>query len=160
MPRPLRQNLDAFRSAIAVLVFNEFGHHFQPAKCYLLPKGVDRLGPFLPLLREVAEGGPAYFMATTLLNLLEVSPRPDHIGLACAAAKSWLASQPENREFWIGQAFGRRVCSVIAAILRLDPDLLSSRQPLRREIDEFLAKLVRLGVSEAHRLEEALREIQ
>src|SRR5713101_7646971 len=39
---------------------------------YLLEKGIDRLGPFLPLLKELGESGPFLFPAVTLLNLLEV----------------------------------------------------------------------------------------
>jgi len=145
--------------AIATLVFNDFGH-FQPAKCYLLPKGIDQLDPFLLVLQELAERGPFLFMATTVLNLLEVSPRPGHLGLVCAAAKGWLVAHPDNREFWIGQAIGRRTCSLIEAILSSDPKLFSPSQPVRRETDDLLGRLVRLGVSEAHRLEEALSRIQ
>ena len=145
--------------AIAVLLFNDFGH-FQPAKCYLLPKGIDRLEPSLPLLQELAESGPFLFMATTLLNLLEVSPRPAHLGLIRAAAKSWLAAHPDSRGFWIEHSIGRRVCSVLAAILAIDPGLFAPDQRARQEIDDFLGRLVRLGVSEAHRLEESLRQIR
>ena len=39
-------------SAIATLFFNDHGY-LQPAKCYLLPKGVDRLDPFLPVLENL-----------------------------------------------------------------------------------------------------------
>jgi hypothetical protein len=145
--------------ALAVLLFNDYGY-FQPAKCYLLEKGIDRLPPFLPLLKELAESGPFLFMATTMLNLLEVSPRPAHLPLIFAAAKSWLAAHPDDREFWIGQAIGQRVCLVIEAILPLAPNSFVPEQPARREIDDVLGKLIRLGVAEAHRLEKALREIQ
>jgi len=145
--------------ALAVLLFNDYGH-FLPSKCYLLEKGIDRLPPFLPLLQELAESGPFLFMAATLFNLLEVSPRPAHLPLIFAAAQSWLAAHPDDREFWIGQAIGRRVCLVIEAILRLAPNSFAPDRPARREIDDALGKLIRLGVAEAHRLEEALREIQ
>jgi hypothetical protein len=147
-----------FGPAIAALLFNDFGH-FQPAKCYLLPKGIDRLEPYLPLLQEMAENGPFLFVATTLLNLLEVSPRPPHLGLVCAAVKGWMAAHPESRDFWIENGVGRRTCSVVGAILALDPSLFVPEQKTRQEIDDLLGKLVRLGVSEAHRLEEALRQI-
>jgi hypothetical protein len=145
--------------AIAVLLFNEFGH-FQPAKCYLLPKGIDRLDPFLPSLKEFAENGPFLFMAETLLNVLEVSPRPSHLEVVCTAAKSWLSVHPDGTEFWIGHGIGRRVCSVIEAIVALDPRLFAPGQPTRREVDDFIGKLIRMGVSEAHRLEEALRKVR
>jgi hypothetical protein len=145
--------------ALAALLFNEYGA-LLPAKCYLLEKGIDRLPPFLPLLKELAESGPFLFIASTLLNLLEVSPRPAHLALTCAAAKSWLAAHPGDKEFWIDQAIGRRVCLVIEAILQLAPNSFAPEWPARREIDDALGKLIRLGVAEAHRLEEALREIQ
>lgn len=145
--------------AIAVLLFNDVGH-FQPTKCYLLPKGIDRLDPFLPLLKEFAENGPFLFMATTLLNVLEVSPRPSHLKVVCAVVKCWLIAHPDSTEFWIGHAIGRRACSVIEAIVTLDPGLFAPGQRSRGEVDDFLGKLVRLGVSEAHRLEEVFRKIQ
>jgi hypothetical protein len=143
-------------SAIGVLLFNELWH-FQPAKCYVLEKGIDRLDPFLPVLKEVVESGPFLFVATTLLNLLEVTPRPAHLPLIVAEGKSWLASHPDDKEFWIDHAVGRRLCSVIEAILPLDPKLFGSDQAARKEIDALLGGLIRLAVPEAHRLEEALR---
>ena len=143
--------------AIAALFFSDFGH-FQPAKCYLFPQAIERLGPFLSLLKELAEAGPFLSVATTLLNLLEVSPKPAHLPVICAAAKSWLTAHPESSEFWIGQAVGRRVCVVIEKIFALQPGLFAMDQPPRREIDDLLGKLIRLGVAEAHRLEEALRQ--
>jgi len=42
----------------------------------------------------------------------------------------------------------------------LAPNSFAPDQPARREIDDVLGKLIRLGVAEAHRLEKALREIQ
>ena len=145
--------------AVAALLFNEFDH-FQPGKCYLRPKGIDRLGPFLPLFQEVAEKGPFLFIAVNLLNVIEVSPLPAHIGLTCAAAKSWLAAQPDSRGFWIGQAIGRRLCSTIEAIVALDPRAFTPDQPARKDVDDFLGKLVRLGVAEAHHLEDMLVQIR
>jgi hypothetical protein len=43
--------------------------HLQPAKCYLHAKGIDRLDPFTPVLKDVAERGPFLFVAIVLLNL-------------------------------------------------------------------------------------------
>jgi hypothetical protein len=51
--RRYRRSRD-FVPAIAVVLFNEYWI-FQQPKCYLKPKGVDHLGPLLPLLKEVAE---------------------------------------------------------------------------------------------------------
>jgi hypothetical protein len=56
----------------------------------------------------VAEHGPFFFVAATPLNLLEVSPRPSHLALICAAAKHWLVAHSDSRDFRIGHAFGKR----------------------------------------------------
>jgi len=145
--------------AIAVLFFNDSGFS-QPAKCYLLPKGVDGLNPFLPVLTEMAESGQFLFVALVLLNLLEVAPRTAHLPLANAAAKAWLTSNPDDNTFWVDSDIGRRMCSVMEAIFNLDPKAFGTDQPLRKDIDRLLAALVRLGVPDAHRLEEALRLLQ
>ena len=142
--------------AVAVLLFNDYGN-FEPPKCYLYAKGIDRLDPFVPMLKEVAENGLFLFVVIALLNLLEVAPRPEHLPLIGATGKAWLTSYPDDRVFWIDHAVGRRLCTVIGSILALDPKLLGADQAIRNEVDTLLAALVRLGVSEAHRLEEALR---
>ena len=142
--------------ALAVLLFNDYGR-FQPSKCYLNAKGIDRLDPFLPLLQQIAETGPFLFLAIFLLNLLEVSPRPTHLPLIVAAGKGWLASNPDDRVFWIDHSVGRRLCSVMEAVFTLDPKLFGTDQPLRNDIDSLLSGLVRLGVPEAHALENSVR---
>lgn len=146
--------------AVAALVFNSYGSMGVPANCYLLPLGIDRLEPFLPLLRELAESGPFLFLTITLLNLLEVSPKPAHLELICAVVKSWFAAHPDSHEFWIGYAVGRRVCALLAAILPLAPGSFAPDQPARRDVDDFLGRLIRLGVSEAYRLEESIRHVK
>ena len=158
-PRSVRFHHHPFgaRHRYRFVAFNDFGH-FQPAKSYLFSKGIDRLPPFVPLLSELAESGPVLFVATVLLNLLEVSPRTVHLRLICGAAQRWMCVHPESREFWVGHAIGRRVCAVLTAILALDPKLFGTDQPVRREIDTLLGKLIRLGVAESHGLEEALRK--
>jgi hypothetical protein len=45
-------------------------------KCYLKPKGIDHLHPFLPLLKEVAQSAQFLLAVIAVLNLLEVAPRP------------------------------------------------------------------------------------
>jgi hypothetical protein len=147
-----------FGPAVAVVLFNEYWG-FQPPKCYLKPKGVDHLGPFLPLLKEVAESAQFFLAVIALLNLLEVAPRPAHLPVIVAAGKGWLAGHPDNKEFWIDQGIGRRLCSLMEAILASDPKPFASDQPLRKDIDSLLGTLVRMGIAEAHRLEESLRLI-
>jgi hypothetical protein len=46
------------------------------------------------------------------------------------------------------------------AIFNVDPKAFGADQLLRRDIDNLLAASVRLGVPDAHRLEEALRLLQ
>ena len=59
----------------------------------------------------------------------------------------------------MGQAVGRRVCSLFDAILKFAPKSFASDQPARKDVDEVLGKLVRLGIADAHGLEETLREL-
>jgi hypothetical protein len=147
-----------FAPATATVLFNDYSN-FEPPKCYLTPIGIDRLGPFLPLLKEIA--GSAHFLLAViaLLNLLEVSPRAAHLHIIVAAGKSWLAAYDDNKSFWIDQGTARRVSLLMEAILASDPKPFGLDQPLRKDIDSLLGSLVRMGVAEAHRLEERFRLI-
>jgi hypothetical protein len=147
-----------FGPAIAALLFNVYWS-VQPPKCYLYPKGIDRMDPFLPLLKEIAEGGQFFLAVICLLNLLEVAPRATHLPVIVAAGKSWLSAFPGDRCFWIEQGTGRRVCSVMQSIFSLDPNLFGLTAALRKEIDALLERLVQMGVPEARRLEESLLSI-
>ena len=138
--------------AIAVVAFNDYGY-LQPTKCYLFAKGIDRLTPFLPLLEEIAENGSFLFVAIVLLNLLEVAPQPSHLPLITAASKAWLNNHPDDRNFWIDQGIGRRVCSLLQAIFAADPKACDMDSGLRTDLERVLANLVRLGVPEAHGVE-------
>lgn len=142
--------------AVAVLFFNDYGH-FEPAKCYLLAKGIDRLPPFLPVLTELAEGGSFLFVALVFLNLIEKSPRPAHLPLINAAAKAWLTSYGDDAAFWVESDIGRRLCAVMQAIFDADAHAFDAGPALRSDIDILLAALVRLGIAEAYRFEESLR---
>lgn len=141
--------------AIAVLFFNDHGF-VEPAKCYLLPKGVDRLDPFLPLLEKVAQGGPSLFVAVVTLNLLEVSPKSAHLAFLIAAARTWLDSYADDSEFWVNHDIGRRMCVWIENVRLQEPAVLDRETPVRFDVDRLLARLVNLGVPEARRLEETL----
>ena len=142
-------------SAIAVLFFND--HSFlQPAKCYLLPKGVDRLAPFLTVLEPLVRTGTSVFVAVVTLNLLEVSPRAGQLSFLVAGAQTWLSSHGDDSEFWIAHASGRRVCGLIEGIWLQGKHLLAVGSALRSNVDRILGALTNLGVPEARRLEEAL----
>ena len=129
---------------------------FQPAKCYLLPKAVDRLDPFLPVLEKLVESGPSLFVAIVTLNLLEVSPRSAHLPFMVTAAMTWLKSYPNDSDFWVDHGIGRRVCVWIEEVRRQEPSLLDTDKPVRFDVDRLLAALISLGVADAKRLEEAL----
>jgi hypothetical protein len=141
--------------AIATFFFNDHGR-FQPTKCYLFPKAIDRLDPFLPLLETLVESGPSFFTALITLNLLEVSPRPYHLPFVVMAAHTWLRSYPDSTPFWIDSDMGRRICALIDNIWRREPVLLDRSQTLRNDVDQLLAALVRIAVADAARLEQAL----
>jgi hypothetical protein len=145
--------------AIVVLFFNDYGH-FQPARCYLYAKGIDRLEPFFPVLKDVAESGPFLFVAMVLLNLVEVASRTAHLPLISAGAKAWLISNPDDKTFWVDSDIGRRLCAVMEAVFNVDPKAFGNDQAVRKDIDTLLVALVRLGVPEAHRLEKGLRLLQ
>lgn len=144
---------------MAVVLFNDYWTFRPPPKCYLNPKGIDHLGPFLPLLKEVAESAHFLLAVIALLNLLEVSPRAAHLPVIVAAGKTWLAVHPDDKEFWIDQDIGRRFCSLMETIHSHDPKPFGLDQPIRKDVDALLGSLVRMGIAEAHRLEESFRLI-
>ena len=143
--------------AIAVLFFNDFSH-FQGAKAYLLPLGVGRLGPFLPLMKELGRDAPNLFVALVVLNVVEVSPRPEHLSLIVELTEEWLDRFPNDRSFWIDHDVGNRCCALLDAIRLQAPMAFGPNELLRGSVERALANLVRLGVAAANRLEAALVE--
>jgi hypothetical protein len=141
--------------AIAVFFFNDY-NRLQPANCYLPPNTIGLLDPFLPVLQTLIEGSPSFFTALITLNLLEVSPKPSHLHFIMMAAAIWLRTYPDSVPFWIDNDTGRRICALIDDIWRTAPDRLDRTQMLRNDVDQLLAALVRIGVSDAARLEQAL----
>ena len=130
-----------FGPAIAVVLFNDYWNFQPPPRCYLNEKGIDHLDPFLPLIRVVAETAQFFLAVIALLNLLEVAPRAAHLPVIVAAGKSWLDSHSDNRDFWIDQGIGRRLCSLLEAILAGDPKPFGLDRPLRKDIDAFWGSL-------------------
>jgi hypothetical protein len=142
-------------SAIATLFFNQHGF-VRPTKCYLLPPGVDRLLPFLPVLEQLALRGPSLPVAVFVMNLLEVSPRPAHLPFVVAAARAWVYRYPDDPQFWIGYGIGRRLCLWMESVFGQDGSLLEEGKPQRCEVEQIIAALVRVGVVEARRIEQSL----
>ena len=144
--------------AIAVLFFNDHMYG-QGSKCYLLEKGVERVGPLLLVLGKLVSKGPSPFVALVLLNLLEVAPRAEQLDVLVEAGSVWLEAFPDFRQMWIDYGVGRRWCLVMEAIRARSPSSFSSSAPLRPAIDNLVASLVALGVPEATRLEEELGKL-
>ncbi|HGW8230568.1 TPA: hypothetical protein ACNRLM_004095 [Escherichia coli] len=144
--------------AIAVLFFNDHMYG-QGSKCYLFEKGVERVGPFRPVLGKLVSKGPSPFIALVLLNLLEVAPRAEQLNVLVGAVSVWLEAYPDFQQLWIDYGVGRRWCLVMEAIRGRSPSSFSSSAPLRPAIDNFVASLVALGVPEAARLEEELGKL-
>jgi hypothetical protein len=141
---------------IATCFFNTYNHGVTPSKPYLLPKGAERLGAFLPVLEPLVVGAPCHFIATMTLNLLEVAPTPEHLPLLVLAAGQWLLAHPDSKDFWVEHAFGRRVCGLLETAWNAKADALSSGHLVRKTVNALLAALVRIGVAEAARLERTI----
>ncbi len=144
--------------AIAVLFFND--HMFgQGSKCYLFEKGVERVGPFLPVLDKLISKGASPFVALVLLNLLEVAPRVEQLDILVGAGSTWIEAYPDFRQLWIDHGVARRWCLLMEAIRARSPTSFSNSAPLRPAIDTLVASLIALGVPEATRLEEELSKL-
>lgn len=143
--------------AIAVLFFNEYDA-LTKARCYLYAKGLEQVDPFLPKLSELISTGPVPFTAMLTMNLLEVLPLSRHTPFFLSSAQAWLTRQPDNTDLWIEARLGNRLAAWIEKVVSLDPSLLAAGSPLRAQIDDVLAKLVRAGVPEAHRVERQIEQ--
>jgi hypothetical protein len=144
--------------AIAVLFFNDHMYG-QGSKCYLFEKGVERVGPFLPVLGKLVSNEPSPFVALVLLNLLEVAPRAEQLDVLVGAGSAWIEAYPDFRQLWIDHGVGRRWCLLMEAIRARSPTSFSNSAPLRPAIDTLVASLIALGVPEATRLEEELSKL-
>ena len=138
--------------AAGAMFFNSHGF-MRPAAAYLLPKAIERLVSFLPLLERLSEEAPCPFIAMVTLNLLEVAPRIEHAQILVMGAKSWLAAFPDDNDFWVEQGIGRRICNLLDVVLVKCDALFAAERGLRRDVDAILGGLVRSGVPEAARLE-------
>lgn len=141
-------------SALAAFFFNNWDR-IPPSSCYLLPPGIARIGPFLPVLERLVAQSPGGFVASLVLDLVEVSPKPEHLSFVAVAAEAWLSNHPHDRSFWTDTDNARRLCHVI--------DGIGARQPIprwnvsiRNRIGTVVSALVGLGVPEAVQLEQAL----
>jgi hypothetical protein len=141
--------------AIAALFFN---HHsiIGGAGCYLKPKGIDQVEPHFPLLERLIAEGSVPFTAVLTLNLMEVSPRPEHASFLVGAALIWLKRQGTNAPLWVAGGLGERITAWLHKVMTSDETLRSVAHPLRAQIDDVLARLIQVGVADARRLERTM----
>jgi hypothetical protein len=113
--------------------------------------------PFLPTLQSMVKENPYRFVANMSLILLEVSPRPSHLSFLVSCGLVWGLEYTGNNTFWVEYGFGRRWCSLFDAIVRLDTKEITADYIRKTQIDQLLAELVKVVVSEASRLEQVLQ---
>ena len=99
--------------------------------------------------------GPGGFVAALTLDLLEVSPKPEHLSFIAAAAEAWLKEHPDDTVFWVDNGIARRLCVVIESIEAREP-YSSWDLSLRDRVGNILSALVGLGVPLAGHLEQDL----
>jgi hypothetical protein len=141
--------------AAAVLLFNDFLRPFPP-RCYLYAPAIDRIDRFLPLLEHMNRTGTSSFVALLTLNVLEVSPKWQHLSFVLAVGDAWLSIYPDSTAFWVSRSIGRRLCHVVEQAVGDCRPELDRDSSLRGQVDRILATLVRVGVSEASMLERRL----
>jgi hypothetical protein len=90
------------------------------------------------------------------LNILEVLPEGQYLAFGVGVAKAWIGRFPEDTTFWIDYGVGGRVCGWLDATHKSALSVLSGDSQLRREIEQLLSDLIRVGVAEAGQLETAL----
>lgn len=140
---------------IGVLFFNDYTP-FSGARCYLRTKGIEQVDPFLPQLTRMIDDGPVPFTALLTMNLLEVSRKPEHTGFFLTSALTWLQRQPRNALLWVDGGLGARLAKWLESVTTSEASLRSAASPLRAQMDDVLARLVQVGVPEAHRVERLL----
>ncbi|MCA9564002.1 MAG: hypothetical protein KC561_10960, partial [Myxococcales bacterium] len=143
--------------AIGVLFFNRYSS-FGGSHCYLLEKGIDRVDSFFPQITRLIQDGSVPFTALLTMNLLEVSPRSEHTAFFLSSALTWLQKQPNNKPLWVDGGLGARLAQWLELAAASDATLRATTHPLRAQVDDLLARLVRVGVAEAHRVERALAQ--
>ena len=140
---------------IGVMFFNSY-NAVSPARCYLLAKGIGQVEPFFPQLTRLIEEGPVPMTALLVMNLLEVSPKPEHTSFFLSSAMHWLERQPGNSRLWVDRGLGPRLAKWLGTVMKSDNSLRSISHSLRAQIDDVLARLTQAGVAEAHQVERSL----
>lgn len=97
------------------------------------------------------------FTAQLTMDLLEVSPKLEHLSFFLSSALNWLDRQPKNTQLWVDFGLGVRLAKWLELICGLDPEFRFKSHLLRPQAEEVLARLFQIGVAEAHRIEGAFQ---
>lgn len=143
--------------AVSTYFFNDAGSILTPTKCYLLPAAIPRITPFLEPLLALALDCRSPRIGAVALNLMEVSPRSEHLSFLIDLGSAWLSTYQDGVQFWIEFQFGRRISSLFETILITGVRNLSPADT--EPLDRLLGHLVKLGIPEALRAEDLLRDI-
>ena len=87
------------------------------------------------------------------MNLLLVTPRARHLDFLLDAVEAWFG-RTDAASLWLATGIGGQVMKWFDAAISEDPSLLTPAHPSRDRIDSVLGKLVRIGVAEAHEMEQ------
>jgi len=159
--RMQRDRNDSVEMHIAEVVstyfFNDAGNILAPTKCYLLPAAIPRITPFLDPLLALALDCRSPRIGAVALNLMEVSPRSEHLSFLIGLGSAWLSTYQDGVQFWIEFHFGKRISSLFETILITGVRNLSPADI--EALDRLLGHLVKLGIPEALRAEDLLRDI-
>lgn len=141
--------------AVATLFMSthDFG---QTPRCYLPAGFVEPSLALAPLLLPFAERAPCAFVGMCVMSWVELSPTTAHLPLVVAFATAAVEARPQDKTFWFDHRMGARISNWLSARLAADPEAFGTPAPLRPAIDAIVAKLVAIGIVEAHRLEVAL----
>lgn len=138
---------------VSALLFHVYNHGFAPPKCYLVPGLVEKTDPLLPAVTALATAAPTILVATETMAFLAISPRAAQLSFAIEIAKGWVSSRPDDTQFWVDYALGRKLCHWLDKLLEIAPEAFRMEGPHRKNIDTILGALVRVGVPEASHME-------
>jgi hypothetical protein len=138
---------------VSALLFHVYNHGFAPPKCYLVPGLVEKTDPLLPAVTALATAAPTMLVATETMAFLAISPRAAQLSFAIEIAKGWVSSRPDDPQFWVDYALGRKLCHWLDKLLEIAPEAFRMEGPHRKNIDKILGALVRVGVPEASHME-------
>lgn len=142
--------------AISAFFFHYYTGGFGPPRCYLIPNTVSKAHFLLNTLQTLAIEAPSVLVAVETMNMLEVVPHSAQLTFAIRMVKAWASQRQDDPVFWVDYAIGRRFCQYLERLRVIEPACVLSDSPVRGDIDQILAALVRSGVPEAGRLEASL----